>query len=130
MILSHCITSVPARYLRLQLTYRLIGIGHQLLDQPFLQVLLALSADHVSTCLIEGVDLLRSQIASDLAHCPHDLVDEGLVFAGLQGDEMSTALVSDFDEGITSHILDAFRHVSQGHLQKRRGCAYLRGSRA
>ena len=89
-------------------TYGLIRVRHQLLDQSFLHTLLTLSADHVPAGFVKCMDLLWSKVTGDLAHCTNNFVNERLVLAGLQSNEVATALVGYFDEGVTSHILDPY----------------------
>jgi len=87
-------------------TYSTIRQGHEVANEPLLDILLSLSANHVATGLVEGVDLLRRQVACDLAHVTYNLVNKRLRLAGLAKDKVSLALVGNLDESITSHVLD------------------------
>jgi hypothetical protein len=49
--------------------------------------------------------LLRRQVHRDTMQQAEDLVNERLVFPGLLKDKVAPALLSNFDEGVTSHIL-------------------------
>lgn len=111
-------------------TYCLVGKGHELLDQSLLSALLALRGDHISTCLIEGMHLLGGQIVGDLPHGSHDLFDERLAFAGLKGDKVTFALVSDLDESVTCHILNPYWQVSNRSRVNGKERPYLHESRA
>lgn len=93
-------------------SYCLVGERHELLDQPLLDTLMALGADHVPTGLVECMYLLRGEVVGNLPHSADDLIDEGLVFTRLQCYEMPPALVRNLDECVTSHVLDAWTDVS------------------
>ena len=92
-----------------RLSYDLVPSGiryiHQVCEQPFLLVLVSLSGNHVATCFIKCVHLLRCKITSDLSHIPYNFFDERFLFAWLQSDEMSPTLAGDLDECIASHVL-------------------------
>jgi hypothetical protein len=84
----------------------LVGEQHQVMDQPLLGALLSLRVDHVTTCLVESVDLLGRKVAGDALHVTHDLLNKGLRLAGLEGNKVPPALLGNLNEGITSHVLD------------------------
>jgi hypothetical protein len=54
------------------------------------------------------VDLLRAQIDRYSAEVADYLVNEGLVFAGLESHKVSSARLCDLDESVTRHVLHAF----------------------
>lgn len=56
---------------------------HELRDESLLRRLLSLGTNHVAASLVEGMYLLRRQIAGDLAHVTHDLINEGFRLARL-----------------------------------------------
>jgi hypothetical protein len=78
------------------------------MNETFLNALLALSTNHVTTSFVERVDLLRRQIEGYALEVAHNLIDEGFGLAWLMGYKVSTAFVGDFDKSVASHVLDAF----------------------
>ena len=66
----------------------------------------ALSSHHVTAGLIESVNLLRSQVASDLAEVPDDLLNEWLRLARLERNKVAPARLGNLDESIAGHVLD------------------------
>lgn len=65
-----------------------------------------LGSHHVAASFIKRVDLLRSEVAGDLAQISDDLLDKRLVFAGLECNKVASALLGDLDKGIAGHVLD------------------------
>jgi hypothetical protein len=83
-----------------------IGDGHQVGQQSFLLIPVALGRHHVAAGLVECVNLLRREIAGNLGEVPDDLLDERLVLARLERDKVAPALLGDLDEGIARHVLN------------------------
>jgi len=87
--------------------------AHELAEEALLLVPVPLGGNHIAAGLVEGVDLLGREVAGDLLQVPDDLLDEGLVLAGLEGDEVPTALLRDLDERVAGHVLNACEAVSR-----------------
>ena len=104
MRLSHC-HQYGSRYVCLT-THSVVWQLHELLNQTLLRWLVGLGGDHVTDSLVEGVNLLGSEIDGDPVQRSQNFVDEWLVLSGLLHDEVPTTLLGDFDEGVTSHVLD------------------------
>lgn len=83
-----------------------IGQRHEILNQPVLKTLLALCRNHMATCLIKCMHLLRRKITRYLPHIANNFINERFVFPGLEGNKMPPAFVRDLNECVTSHILD------------------------
>ena len=71
-------------------------------------------------------NLLWCKIDSDAVQGPEYFIDERLVLSGLLHDKMASTLLSDFDEGVTSHILNTWKSA----LLRWRNSADPRVSRA
>mmetsp|Transcript_41703 Transcript_41703/g.77115 ORF Transcript_41703/g.77115 Transcript_41703/m.77115 type:complete len:336 (+) Transcript_41703:162-1169(+) len=64
-------------------------------------------AEHAPDRLVEGLDLVRLQVADDAGEGVHELADERRGLVRLERDELSLALGRDFEEGVARHVLDA-----------------------
>ena len=65
-----------------------------------------LCLNHVADGLVEGVDLVRLEIADDGSDVVEDLLDERHHLQLLNLHEMAATLLSYLDERVASHVLD------------------------
>ena len=66
-----------------------------------------LCLNHVADGLVEGVDLVRLEVADDGSDVVEDLFDERHHLQLLDLHEMAATLLSYLDERVASHVLDA-----------------------
>ena len=85
-----------------------VGQLHVLVDQFGLLNVVNAGGDHVTNGFVERMYLVWFQVADDAVDVGQDLVDERLRFAQLNGDEVASAFLSDFDECIARHVLNTF----------------------